>query len=110
MFAEEIQPLSDYIAWANHRALSAREKLNPEQFLRPRSFSSVRHPLAHICGAEWIWRERFPGTSPSGLPDLAQFQDVSSLREHWLWQEQRRLGFVRELTRSACECQFIANR
>ena len=54
MFPEEIQQLHDYHAWANHRALTAREKLSPEQFTRPvaSSFSSVCDTPAHICGAE----------------------------------------------------------
>src|SRR5215469_13811772 len=108
MFPEQIQQLYDYNVWANHRTLTAAEKLSPEQFTRPvaSSFSSVCDTLAHICGAEWIWLERFQGRSPSSLPDLAQLQNVKSLREHWLPQEQRLLGFVRELTQSALEREF----
>jgi uncharacterized damage-inducible protein DinB len=108
MSPEEIQQLYDYNAWANHRALSAAEKLSPEQFTRSvaSSFSSVRDTLVHICAAEWIWLERFQGRSPSGLPDLARFQDVPSLREHWLPQEQRLLGFVCGLTLSELEREF----
>ncbi len=84
MTPEEIQQLYDYNAWANRRALSAAEKLSPEQFIRSvvSSFSSVRDTLAHICAAECIWLERFKGRSPSSLPDLARCQDVPSLREH----------------------------
>ena len=108
MLPEEMQHLYDYNAWANHRALIGAEKLSPEQFIRPvaSSFSSLRDTLAHICGAEWIWLERFQGRSPSRLPDPAQFEDVISLREHWLPQEQRLLGFVRQLTQSDLEREF----
>lgn len=108
MSPDQIQQLYDYNAWANQRVLSAAEKLSPEQFTRsvPSSFSSVRDTLAHICAAEWIWLERFLGTSPSSLPDLARFNDVVSLREHWQLQEQRLLNFIRGLKQSDLERVF----
>lgn len=98
----EMQQLFDYNAWANHRVMAAAEKLTNEQFLKPlgSSFSSVRDTLAHICGAEWIWLERFQGRSPSALPKVGEFNDLASLRTHWLGQEQGLLAFVGSLTQS----------
>jgi uncharacterized damage-inducible protein DinB len=61
------------------------------------SFGSLRDTLAHVYGAEWIWLERFQGQSPSALPDVTQFQDVTSLKEKWLEHEARLLGFVGSL-------------
>lgn len=102
MSPEEIRQLYDYNAWANHRALDGAERLSPEQFTKPMgsSFSSVRDTLVHICGAEWIWLERFQGRSPSALPNTAQFGDVGSLRDHWAQQEARLLEFVSGLTQA----------
>jgi uncharacterized damage-inducible protein DinB len=100
MTPEEIGLLYDYNAWANHRTLDAASALTPEQFTKPlgSSFSSVRDTLAHICGAEWIWLERFQGRSPSSVPDTTQFANAASLRAHWSEQEARLLDFVRGLT------------
>jgi len=102
MSPAEIQQLYDYNAWANRRSLAAAEKLKAEEFIKPlgSSFSSVRDTLAHIYGAEWIWLERFQGHSPAALPDGAEFQELPSLRERWLEQEQRLLAFVGGLTQS----------
>jgi uncharacterized damage-inducible protein DinB len=102
MSPEEMRQLYDYNAWANQRALSGAEKLTVEQFTQPlgSSFSSARDTLAHICGAEWIWLERFRGHSPSALPSAEQFRDLPSLREHWLQQEQALLAFVGGLAQS----------
>lgn len=107
MSPEEIRQLYDYSAWANHRALDGAERLSPEQFTKPMgsSFSSVRDTLAHVCGAEWIWLERFQGTSPSALPKI-EFQDVKALREHWMTQEQRLLNFVGGLTQADLDREF----
>ena len=100
MTPEEMRTLYDYNAWANHRALEAAAGLTNEQFVKPlgSSFGSVRDTLAHICGAEWIWLERFQGRSPASLPEVAECGDVASLRGMWAEQEQRLLAFVAGLT------------
>ena len=100
MTPEEICVLYDYNAWANHRALDAASALTPEQFTHSMgsSFSSVRDTLAHICGAEWLWMERFQSRSPSALPSTMQFATTAALREHWDAQELALLAFVKRLT------------
>jgi uncharacterized damage-inducible protein DinB len=100
MTPEEVVLLYDYNAWANHRLLDAASLLSAEQFVAPlgSSFSSVRDTLGHICGAEFIWMERFQGRSPASMPDVTRFADVASLRAQWTEQEQSLLGFVGGLT------------
>ncbi len=102
MSPEDMRQLYDYNAWANRRAMEAAAALTPEQFTKPlgSSFSSVRDTLAHLYGAEWIWLERFQGRSPASLPDASQFASLASLRERWLEQEARLLGFVRGLAQA----------
>jgi uncharacterized damage-inducible protein DinB len=91
--------LYEYNAWANHRSMDAAASLTNEQFTKPMgsSFASVRDTLAHICGAEWVWLERFQGRSPASLPDAAECADVQSLRAKWAEQEARLLAFVGSL-------------
>ncbi len=60
----------------------------------------MRDTLAHVCGAEWIWYERFQGNSPSALPDISSVNTVLALREHWSEQESGLLGFVARLTQA----------
>jgi uncharacterized damage-inducible protein DinB len=100
MKPEEMSLLYDFNAWANHRSMEAASALTPEQFTKPlgSSFSSVRDTLAHICGAEWIWLERFQGRSPSSLLDASQFPDAPSLRARWDELETHLLKFVHGLT------------
>ncbi len=70
MNADDIRTLFEYNSWANHRALESCAALSNEQFTRDlgSSFKSVRDTLVHICGAEWLWLERFHGRSHSTLP------------------------------------------
>jgi len=100
MTPEEMRLLYDYNAWANHRSLDAAANLTSELLTKPlgSSFGSVRDTLAHICGAEWVWLERFQGRSPAYLPDVSECADVESLRAKWAGQEGRLLTFVGKLT------------
>jgi len=100
MTPEEMRVLFDYNAWANHRSLDAAGGLTNDQFTKAMgsSFGSVRDTLAHICGAEWVWLERFQGRSPASLPDAAECPDVESLRAKWAEQEARLLAFAGKLT------------
>lgn len=102
MTAEEMRSLFDYNAWANHRSLEAAAALPNDQFIKPlgSSFPSLRDTLAHICGAEWVWYERFRGNSPSSLPDLSSLNTAEALREHWSQQETKLLEFVAALTQA----------
>jgi len=108
MSPEEMRLLFDYNAWANRRSMDAASALTQEQFTKPMgsSFSSVRDTLAHICGAEWIWLERFQGRSPLSLPDVTEFADLTSLRVRWLELEERLLKFVRGLKQADLDGTF----
>lgn len=105
MTPEKMRLLYDYNAWANRRSLDAAASLTTEQFLEPlgSSFGSVRDTLAHICGAEEIWLERFNGRSPSSFLDSSLFNDITSLRAYWSPLEQNLLSFARNLTQSGLD-------
>ena len=99
MNAEDFRTLYDYNSWANHRTLDACAELTPEQFTRDlgSSFGSVRDTLVHLCGADWIWRERWLGRSHSVFPRANEFPDFESVRNRWAEVERALLGFVASL-------------
>jgi uncharacterized damage-inducible protein DinB len=105
MSPEDVRTLFDYNVWANRRSLAAAEGLSDEQFTKPlgSSFSSVRDTLAHICGGEWVWLERFHGRTPTAMPDIKEFATVAALRGHWIPQEEDLLNFVGGLTQESLE-------
>jgi len=100
MNVEDFRLLYDYNSWANHRTLDACGALNEEQFTRNlgSSFRSVRDTLAHICGAEWLWLERWHGRSHNALPPAAEFPNVASLRRRWDEVERNLLDYIASLT------------
>jgi uncharacterized damage-inducible protein DinB len=68
MKKNEIATLYQYNAWANARILNAASHLSAEQFLAsaPFSYGGLRGTLVHTLFAEWIWRKRWEGHSPTG--------------------------------------------
>ena len=86
---ETFRELYAFNYWARDRQLETCSQLTSEQFLRPmgNSFSSVRDSLAHLLFAEWIWRERWLGKSPSRQDaeayGAAKFPSLDSIRDAW---------------------------
>ena len=102
MTPELTRQLFDYNHWANNRALEAAAQLSDEQFTKPlgSSFSSVRDTLAHICGGEIVWLERFQGRTPSAFPDTSCAQTVRTLRQFWWPYADKLLAFANSLSQA----------
>ena len=76
-----IHSLFDYNYWVNERILKTAAGLPSEHFTSPApvSHGSLRGTLVHALSAEWAWRERCQGSSPTGLPVEDDFPDIESL-------------------------------
>jgi uncharacterized damage-inducible protein DinB len=100
MNVEDFRRLYDYNSWANHRTLDACAALSEEQFTRDlgSSFRSVRDTLAHVCGVEWLWLERWHGRSHNALPPVSEFPNFAGLRRRWDEVEQNLVDYVASLT------------
>ena len=78
MNLREIQRLYDYNSWANERVLESLQAIGQEVFTsnKQASHGSIRGIIAHIAAAEWIWLERWKGSSPAGLLPESEFETV----------------------------------
>jgi uncharacterized damage-inducible protein DinB len=94
-----IRELYGYNRWANRRCLEAASKVSREDFTKEigGSFASLRGTLGHLYGAEWIWLERWRGTSPSSLPFALDFPDVETIRSRWTEVERGQREFLDRL-------------
>jgi uncharacterized damage-inducible protein DinB len=97
---DEISKLLEYNDWANARTLETVTPLAQEELDRQLggSFPSVRETLVHIYAAEWIWLERWHGTSPKGLPSANELATLETLKERWAKVEQKRQAFAGSLS------------
>jgi|SRR5690349_1864482 uncharacterized damage-inducible protein DinB len=100
MNVRDLQTMIDYHYWARNQLFGALEPLTPEQYSKDlgSSFKSIRDTVTHTYAAEWIWYQRWHGTSPAGLLSPDQFPDLTTLKPAWVDHERKMRGFVDSLT------------
>ena len=100
MNKQDILLLYQYNQWANAKILNAAANVTQEQFVAPGSFphGGLRGTLVHALFAEWIWRTRWEGTSPTSRLKPEGFPTLESLRTRWLEEEKQLMGFVDAVT------------
>src|SRR5262249_21646928 len=96
---QAIARLFDYCEWANRRYLDAVAPLDPETFARDLkgSHGGIRGTLVHTYGAEWVWLQRFKGSSPPALPGQDEIHDLPALRGRWTALEGERRAWLEAL-------------
>lgn len=70
MVLDDVRSYYAYNAWANARVAGVLAGLDPDRLTMPlaSSFPSVIATFAHLVAAEWLWLERWRGTSPPSFP------------------------------------------
>ena len=101
--SQDLSTLRNFLAfarWANRMILGAVAPLTPEEYARPigGSFGSVQGTLAHICGADWVWLERFQGRSPRAMPEGYDRLPLDALGRKWSEAEAGQDAFIATLT------------
>ncbi|MBL8100187.1 MAG: DinB family protein [Anaerolineales bacterium] len=91
-----IQTLFKYNQWANAKIFFAASNLTVEQFLASDTFphGGIRGTLTHALFAEWIWRNRWEGESPTTRFKPEDFPTFESLQTRWLEEEKELMKFV----------------
>jgi uncharacterized damage-inducible protein DinB len=95
----DVEELYRFNVWANGRALDAAERVDAPDFTRSlkSSHTSIRDTLAHIVWAEWIWLERWKGSSPRTMFSPAAFPSVGRLRDRFAEVAADRADWLRRL-------------
>lgn len=109
MNKQDITLLYKYNQWANAKILDAASNVTSEQFLAPASFphGGLRGTLTHTLFAEWIWRQRWEGTSPVVRLKPDDFPTFESLRSRWAEEEKLLMAFVVNVTDERLNSQFF---
>jgi len=100
MNKQDILTFYQYNQWANARILNAASNVTQEQYLAPASFphGGLRGTLVHALFAEWIWRKRWEGISPTSRMRLEDFPTFESLQARWLEEEKQLMDFADSVT------------
>lgn len=108
MNAKDIQLLYKYNSWANAKILDVAAHITQEQFVASASYphNNLRHALTHTLFAEWLWRNRWMGNSPS-TPFLSEdFPTFEALRSRWVQEGSLLNNFVDSLTNERLNSTF----
>ncbi len=108
MNKQDILTLYQYNQWTNAKILNAASKVTREGYLAPASFphGGLRGTLVHALFAEWIWRNRWQGVSPTIRLKPEEFPTFESLRSRWTEEENHLMSFVGSLTDERLESKF----
>ena len=108
MNKNDIQLLYSYNTWANARILRAASSITTEQFLATASFphGGLRGTLTHALFAEWLWRKRWEGESPTEWIHPEDFADFNSLRIRWNAEEKKLMEFVGQVSEASLQATF----
>ena len=100
MNKQDVLTFYRYNQWANAKILQAAGNLSPEQFLREASYphGGVRGTLVHTLFAEWIWRSRWQGNSPTVRFKPEEFPTFDSLKVRWSQEGKALMEFVEGLS------------
>lgn len=95
-----VQELYRYNRWANSRFFEAVCGLTRDAFVKDlgSSYPSVRDTLTHIVWAEWLWLQRWKGTSPQTVFQATDFPLSDTLRARWLEIEVEQSAFLEAVT------------
>ena len=100
MNKQDILILYKYNQWTNAKIWNALVNVTTEQFVAPASFphGGLRGTLVHAMFAEWIWRKRWEGISPTTRFKPDEFPTVESPHTRWLEEETQLMNFVNTVT------------
>jgi uncharacterized damage-inducible protein DinB len=108
MNKQDILTLYKYNQWTTAKILSCTANVTQEQFIAPASFphGGLRGTLVHALFAEWLWRNRWEGISPTTRFKPEDFPDPEALRARWMYEEEKLMAFVEGLTNESLNCKF----
>jgi len=100
MNKQDLFLLYKYNQWANAKILNAVANVTTDQYLAPATFphGGLRSTLVHALFAEWIWRNRWEGNSPTHRLRTEDFPTIESLRARWLAEEKQLMDFAEGVT------------
>lgn len=94
---KHIEMILNYNYWANRRLLAKADSLSQAQLSEhaPYMWKSIMDTMAHVLGAEWIWRQRAQeGVSPAALLKGEQFGTLEVLQQRWAEEEEAMLAYL----------------
>lgn len=95
-----IQTLFSYNQWAKEKILETTARLSHEEYMTTGEFPhrNLHAVLTHTLFAEWIWRNRWMGVSPTTRLKPEDFPTFDVLKIRWHAEDVELMKFVENVT------------
>jgi len=100
MTPDYFKTVYDYNYWGRDKILREVEKVSDADFVKTMSqgLGSLRGVLVHLIAAEWVWRSRWEGISPTAMLDAKELPTLGAIRLRWRDEEKKMRARLAELT------------
>ena len=105
---EYIRQIYDYSYWANKRYFAIAEGLTDEQLhkMQGHSWGDVHAMFVHMMSSEWVWLQRWNGTSPKGHLNKDDFPTLASVKERWNKVEAEMRTYIESQTEESLQSEI----
>ncbi len=102
----------DYVYWANRRYFAVAEGLTDQQLHQKQghSWGDVHAMLVHMMSSEWVWLQRWNGTSPQAHLNPAGFPTLASVRARWDQVETEMRSFINGQTEASLQAKITYSK
>ncbi len=109
MALDWLRMLYDYNYWAHRRMLDSMEAMTEAQLTGQMgsSWGSPKGLIVHMLGAEWIWRQRWVGISPTSLLNPDDFAGLGAVRARWDEDEREMRAFLSGLQEADLDREIL---
>jgi uncharacterized damage-inducible protein DinB len=103
-----IRQVYDYTYWANKRYFAVAEGLTDEQLhkMQGHSWGDVHAMFVHMMSSEWVWLQRWNGTSPKGHLNKDDFPTLASVKERWNIVEAEMRTYIESQTEEGLQSEI----
>jgi len=103
-----LKQLYDYSYWANKRYFAVAETLTGEQLhnMQGHSWGDVQAMLLHMLSSEWVWLQRWNGTSPKAQLNKDDLPTLASIKDRWNKQESDMRAFIEAQTEESLQSEI----
>ncbi len=100
-----IKQAYDYMYWATGRYFTVAEGLTAEQLHRSQghSWGDVHAILVHMMSSEWVWYQRWHGTSPKGHLSSSDYASMPLLKQRWREIEKDMRAYIDQQTEESLQ-------
>ncbi len=103
-----IKQVYDYTYWANKRYFAVAENLSDELLhkMQGHSWGDLHAMFVHVMSSEWVWYQRWHGTSPAGHLNKDDFPTLASVKEQWDKVEADMRAYIEEQTEESLQAKI----